>query len=107
MSSERRIARRYQFIAEAEVYEIRSGTKLGAKTGDLSIGGCFLDMLNPPLEGTQVRVTIFREDSTFTVEGRVAFILPNLGMGVAFTQIAADQRATLEKWIAELNDRGM
>src|SRR6266481_9480032 len=58
MDSERRQAPRYPFIAEAVVTEISSDTKLIAKTGDLSIGGCFLDMLNPTPQGTQVRVRI-------------------------------------------------
>src|SRR5260370_30414448 len=58
MDSERRHAPRYPFIAEAVVTEISSDTKLIAKTGDLSIGGCFLDMLNPTPQGTQARVRI-------------------------------------------------
>jgi len=102
MSPERRFAPRYQLIAEAEVREIDSNTLHKAKTGDLSVGGCFLDMLNPSPKDTVVRVTIFRECGTLTTDGRVAFVLPNLGMGVAFTDIARDQSATLEKWIAEL-----
>lgn len=103
MGSERRRAPRYQFIAEAEVVEIESGTKFKAKTGDLSIGGCFLDTLNPSPEGTEIRVTILRESSTFTALGRVVFVFPNLGMGVAFTSSVASQTAILEGWLAELN----
>ncbi len=81
MDSERRQAPRYPFIAEAVVTEISSDTKLIAKTGDLSIGGCFLDMLNPTPQGTQVRVRISHDGATFTALGSVAFILPNMGMG--------------------------
>ena len=44
--SERRRSPRYPFIAEAEVTEIASDTKLNAKTSDLGTSGCFLDMLN-------------------------------------------------------------
>ncbi len=73
MDSERRRAPRYPFIAEAEVTEISSDTKLAAKTSDLSVGGCFLDMLNPTPEGTAVRVRISHEGATFTALGRVAF----------------------------------
>jgi hypothetical protein len=36
MDTERRRAPRYPFIAEAEVTEIASGTKLSARTGDVS-----------------------------------------------------------------------
>src|SRR6266446_6305189 len=66
MDSERRQAPRYPFIAEAVVTEISSDTKLIAKTGDLSIGGCFLDMLNPTPQGTQVRLRISHDGATFT-----------------------------------------
>ena len=102
MGYERRRAPRYQFIADAEVVEIESGTKLKAKTGDLSVGGCFLDMLNPSPEGTEIRVTISRQNSKFTGLGRVVFVFPNLGMGVAFTTSEAPQTAILEGWLEEL-----
>jgi len=102
MGSERRRAPRYQFIADAEVVEVGSGIKLKAKTGDLSIGGCFLDMLNPPPEGTEIQVTIFRENTKFTGVGRVVFVFPNLGMGVVFTSLLPTEVTILEGWLAEL-----
>lgn len=103
MNSERRRAPRYQFIADAEVEEIQSGTKFKAKTGDLSLGGCFLDLLNPAPEGTEIRIKIFRGNTHFTGLGRVIFVFPNLGMGVAFTSVEADHLATLEEWLKELS----
>ena len=106
MDSERRRAPRYPFIAEAEVTEIASGTKLSAKTGDLSIGGCFLDMLNPSPEGTEIQVRISHANTTFTARGRVVFILPNMGMGVVFTRVEDDQLPALQKWLSELSGGG-
>jgi PilZ domain len=103
MSSERRSSQRYQFIAEAEVVEITSGMRLRAKTGDLSIGGCFLGMLNPSPEGTEVQLTISREGTKLTGSGRVVFVAPNLGMGVSFNSFEPKQLATLQKWLAELS----
>ena len=103
MDSERRQAPRYPFIAEAEVTEISSDTKLVATTSDLSISGCFLGMLNPSPPGTDVRVKIFHENTTFMALGKVIFILPNMGMGVVFTNIELDQQAILQKWISNLS----
>src|SRR5215510_11008213 len=103
MTSERRRGPRYQFIADAEVCELDSGTKLRAKTGDLSLGGCFLDMLNPSPEGTEIRVTIFQGTTSFIGLGRVVFVFPNLGMGVVFTSVATEQLAMLEEWLKQLN----
>lgn len=82
MDSERRHVPRYRFVAETEVTEISSDTKLVARTSDLSIGGCFLDMLNPSPEGTDVRVRISHKGTLFTTLDRVVFVLPNMGMGV-------------------------
>ncbi len=102
MESERRRAPRYPIIAEAEVTEIASETKLSARTSDLSLGGCFLDMLNPSPEGTEIAVRISYADSTFTARGRVVFVFPSNGMGVMFTSVPASQQAVLEKWLAKL-----
>jgi c-di-GMP-binding flagellar brake protein YcgR len=106
MDQERRRAPRYPIIADAEVTEIASETKLSAKTSDLSAGGCFLDMLNPSPEGTEIVVRILHADTTFTARGRVVFLFPNMGMGVMFTNVPASQQAILEKWLAELSAGG-
>ena len=103
MDSERRRAPRYPFIADAEVTEIASDTKLNSKTGDLSIGGCFLDMLNPSPEGTQIWIRVSHANTTFTALGRVVFVFPNMGMGVVFTSVEANQSELLQKWLSELS----
>ena len=103
MSSERRRAPRYQFIAEAEVTDLESSTKCNAKTGDLSVGGCFLDMLNPLPEGTKIQVRIFQGGATCIAHGRVVFVFPNMGMGVEFTAVEASQAVILQNWISELS----
>jgi hypothetical protein len=104
--SERRRFPRYQFIAEAEVTEMATETTLGAKTGDLSLGGCFLDMLNPPPEGTEIRVRVWHANKTFTAMGRVVFVFPNMGLGVVFTSVKADQSTVLQEWVSELSHAG-
>lgn len=101
MDPDRRRAPRYPFIADVEVTEILSNTKLRARTSDLSLGGCFLDVLNPSPQGTQIRVRISRESGTLNVAGRVAFAVPNMGMGVAFTDIDTSELSVLERWLTE------
>jgi hypothetical protein len=103
MESEHRSAPRYPFIAEAEVTEISSDTKLLAKTSDLSLSGCFLDTMNPSPKGTDVRVRISHESTTFTTIGRVVFVLPNMGMGVVFRSVENDELAILQEWISKLS----
>ena len=106
MDPERRRHPRLPIIADAEVTEIASDTKLSAKTSDLSVGGCFLDMLNPSPEGTEIAVRISHADATFTARGKVVFVFPNMGMGVMFTDVPASQQAILLKWLEELSAGG-
>src|SRR5437879_13348574 len=103
MDSERRRAPRYPIIADAEVTEIASETKLSARTSDLSAGGCFLDMINPSPEGTEIVVRISRADTTFTASGKVVFLFPNMGRGLMLKSVTASQQAVLGKWLEELS----
>ena len=103
MDSERRRSPRYQFVADTEITEITSNKRLGARSSDLSMGGCFLDMLNPSPEGTEIRVTVHHASASFTAIGRVVFVFLNVGMGVVFTNVEEDQLAVLRKWLADLS----
>ena len=103
MDSERRRSPRYQFVADTEIAEITSNKRLGARSSDLSMGGCFLDMLNPSPEGTEIQVTVHHSSAPFTARGRVVFVFPNVGMGVVFTNVEEDQLAVLRKWLAEFS----
>jgi hypothetical protein len=103
MEEERRKAPRHRFIADAEVIEIRTDTKLRARTSDLSIGGCFLDMLNPCPKGMEIRVRILHSGDSFTALGRVAFLVPNIGMGIAFTNVDGSQISVLRKWLLDVS----
>ena len=99
MGSERRSSPRFRFIAEAEVIETANNSMLKARTHDLSIGGCFLDTLNPLAKGTGIQVRIVHAGAVFTACGRVAFVVPNMGMGVAFTKLDSNQILVLQEWL--------
>jgi len=100
--SQRRSVRRCSFVASAEVNELSSATKLVLRTSELSIGGCYLDTLNPFPEGTLLQCRILRDDGIFESKAKVVYSNPGFGMGVAFTGIAPDQRTMLENWLADL-----
>ena len=102
MSSDRRRAPRYQFIARAEMTELASRTKFKAQTGDLSMGGCFIDMMNPLPQDAWIRLTIFHEHRRFVALGKVVFVFPRLGMGVAFAELEPPYQVILEGWLADL-----
>jgi len=94
---------RYRFIATAVVTELSSGTRLPARTSELSINGCYIDTLNPFPEATLVRLRIIKDDGVFETPGRVLYCHPGFGMGIVFTDSTPDQQSLLEGWLAELS----
>jgi hypothetical protein len=97
-----RSVRRCPLVASAEVTDLHSGTRLSARISELGVGGCYVDALTPFPEGTLVKLRVIRDQGTFESNGKVVYTHANFGMGVAFTNVTADQRSILEAWIAEI-----
>jgi hypothetical protein len=100
--AKRRAVRRCLLVASAEVIELRSGALLSAPTSELGLGGCYVDALNPHPEGTLVSLRIVRDQGLFETKAKVVYCDPIFGMGLAFTEMAPDQRSRLEEWLAEI-----
>ena len=98
----RRAVRRIQFVASAEVTARDTDTLLSARMSELGLGGCYVDTLSPFPSGTLVHVRIIRDGGAFECEAKVVYIHEGFGMGIAFTNMALDQRRMLENWIADL-----
>jgi hypothetical protein len=98
----RRAVRRCQLVASAEVTERDSQTQLSARVSEIGLGGCYVDTLSPFPDGTLVHIRIIRDGGAFECEAKVVYVHESFGMGIAFTNIAVDQRRLLENWIAGL-----
>lgn len=98
---ERRSAPRVQLVLAADVVELPRGAKLSARTADISRTGCYIDRLNPVPQGSRVRLRITHHDEVFEGIGCVVYVSPSLGMGVAFVEVAPEQQARLDLWLAE------
>jgi hypothetical protein len=100
--AKRRSVRRCPLVASAQVTELRTGAALSARISELAVGGCYVDALNPFPEGTLVGLRIIRDQGVFETQARVAYCDPSFGMGLAFTEMAPEQRLILEGWLAEI-----
>jgi Ribonuclease G/E len=98
---ERRSAPRSQLVLAAEVVELPRGARMSARTADISRNGCYIDTLNPVPKASRVRLRITHHDEIFEAIGCVVYVSPNLGMGVVFVEMAAEQQARLDRWLAE------
>ena len=100
--AERRGAPRYAVVMDAEITDLLSHTVMKVRCSDIGLSGCYLDTLNPiePLTPLWIRMT--HGERAFEVQGRVAYMVPRLGMGVQFAQpIPEEEFATLKRWIEE------
>jgi len=102
-AAERRGNPRFPFTAAAEVTDIGSGTLSKARTGDVSLEGCYLDMNSPFRAGAVVSLRLTYEKKSVTVKGLVTSSQNGMGMGVKFVGIEPDQAELLQKWIENLS----
>lgn len=100
--SDRRCATRSAFVSPVEMVEMRTGSRIHARTSDLSQQGCYVDTLNPLPVGAAVRLQIHRGDATLDVLANVSSRHAGSGMGLVFGEITEAQRAILEGWLNEL-----
>jgi PilZ domain len=102
MAHERRRAPHCPLIASVELIEPERDVHLRARISDLSLVGCYLEIAKMLPVGTEVRLHITHNESTFIANGLVARCEPNTGMGIRSTDIQLDQQQILEQWLAAL-----
>src|SRR6516164_7858134 len=99
MEQERRRTPRISFIAHAELREDASQVRVVSRVSELSLGGCYLDMMNPFPPGTMVTLRITAGEETFETRGKIIYTQPNIGAGVAFLDVDPKYQAVLRHWL--------
>jgi hypothetical protein len=61
MKTERRRTPRYPFNALAEIVDETENARTSSRVSDLSIHGCYVEMMNPFAQGTNVMIEIYTE----------------------------------------------
>lgn len=100
-------ARRYPFRVNIELTDMQTETQILGHTTDLSLYGCRVKTQEPFSTGAKVWVKIAHEGANFVAAGRVAFAVLDGEMGIVFTKIEQNDQSVLDKWIAELRERGL
>jgi hypothetical protein len=100
--AERRNHPRYPCTAAAEIVDPVSGARINGRTSDICRGGCYVDAINPFPAGTAVKIHLTKDDQSFVAQGKVAYAMSGLGMGLMFTSADPEQLWTLQRWITEL-----
>ena len=100
VQTERR-APRHLLGGAVEVTDLESEKQIVTLARNLSLFGCFVATATPFVTGTKVRLRITHRGATFAALGWVAYASASEGMGIAFGEIAARDRALLDIWLGE------
>jgi hypothetical protein len=98
---EKRRSPRYSFIASAELVEEKADVRIATRVSELSLHGCYLDMMNPFPKDTMVLVKISAGDSFFEAKAKIIYSQPNMGAGVGFLHVEPHAQAALNRWLDE------
>jgi hypothetical protein len=97
---DRRAHARVKCGNSVEVYTSQSGTPIRARAGDMSLGGCFIEMPNTLPTGTEVRIALWVKDTKLWTRGKVIHSTPGYGIGVQFTEISEQEKVQLKQYLA-------
>jgi len=89
-------------VAVAELIDEKSATKMEIRVTEISLNGCYFDMVNPLPDGTPIHLKIFFEHEFFEAKGKVVYNQPNIGMGATFEELPAYSVPVETGMVAEL-----
>lgn len=105
--ADRRRSPRYLLFASAEITDSSPEFSVRSHTSELARHGCYMDMMNPFLDGTPLTVRITHGGQLVEAAARVVHSQPNVGMGIAFDRVDVAQERILEEWMSGLQDTGV
>ncbi len=73
-----------------------------SKLGDISDGGCFVEMMIPLKQGTRLKISLWLKDNKVTAEGVVANSRPGFGVGIKFTEMSPQDAEKLRQFVKSL-----
>jgi PilZ domain len=106
-AKDRRRVPRFPFVADVEIIEIGSGTRLRAHTSELSLYGCYIETINALPNGTKVLVRISTISDLLEAPATVVHSQPTFGIGLAFHDVKPHYLPTLRKWLHEAMRRAL
>jgi hypothetical protein len=105
MRAERRRVQKHPFIAMAEIVDEKENARTSSQIRDLSPHGCYVEMVNPFPQGTNVLIEIYTESEFLEAHATVAYLEPKHGMGLTFSELPPQFAGVLNKWLRQANGR--
>jgi hypothetical protein len=102
--SEYPVARRHARLKCSSSVQLDSAGQppMWSKAGDLSEGGCFVEMMIPVKMGTRLRISLWLKDDKVMAEGVVVHSKPASGVGIQFTEMSQRDSERLKEFLKSL-----
>jgi hypothetical protein len=101
---ERRRHPRKTIAVDVEIQLEGIAAPIRTKVADLTLGGCYLEMMFTLDMGTELKITLWINDVKVSTGGRVVTRFRNLGNGIEFTEMSLEDRSRLEQFLATAQD---
>ncbi len=98
-SHERRLYPRLKCTTSVEIYPSDQPTPIRARTSDISLGGCFVEMSNPLPKGTEARIAIWVKDLKLWAKAQVVSSAPGFGVSVKFIAMSDQEKSQLQEFL--------
>lgn len=73
-----------------------------SKVGDVSEGGCFVEMMIPLQAGTRLKISLWLKDDKVAAEGVVAHSRAGFGVGIRFTEMSRTDAERLKEFLKSM-----
>jgi len=102
-ADEKRRSPRYKCEGSAEMREDGRDVGTWAAFTDISLHGCYVEAMATYPVGTVLHIKLDAKGFQVRIKGNVRVSYPYLGMGIAFTEIADEDRARLKDLLRSLS----
>ena len=89
----------------AELRQQGVDARIWARLTDISLGGCYLEIMSPLPVLTYVNLDLTLKEQHVLAKGQVVVSHPHFGMGIQYIELSAADQQMLESWLAALAPR--
>jgi hypothetical protein len=94
---------RFKAALPVELRQAGASSPVRAQTGDICMGGCYVEMTSTQQVSKEVEITLWIGQEKVVAKGVVVSNHPSFGNGIKFTQVPEDGKLRLQKFVESLD----